>query len=677
MVQSGAARFRDPRLDVDARVADLLQRLTPEEKAGQLTSVALPADGRLDVQSLRPPPGLVTAAPGHWRDTAARVRVLQDQLAAADGWGIPALVVTLRTYSGAVRFPGAIARAATWDQGLVEDIGAASAAETRAGGATAQLGPVLALACGPAPVAPADRDLSYGDDPVLAAELVAAHVRGAQGTVAGRVRRDGCAVVVTHLGGTASQLSGSPARDPHERLMRSALLVPAEAAVQAGALLAVPTRAANAGVPGHADSWLLRDVLRREWGFEGAVLAAAGALDGLVDEHRVVADLDAAHALALEAGVDVVGAAGSAERLVGLLRTGALPSWLVDDAVAAVLRVKMALGLFEDHAPLDEVGLVAGPGHRELGHRATVESLVLLGDSGGVLPLAGVSAVDVLCTDDAAGPLPDTRLLVQALSVSMPECVVRDLGDGAADAPDLAGTVVAVVRGDVRRAATVVSRIVATGRRCVTLVCTGDVDAAPALASTTAAVLLCWQPLAHQADAVAEVLAGAVEPGGRLPFGLQDSARYPLGHGHGYTTFEYSHLQIVPSRTAGAEPVVVQFRLTNTGRRAGKEVAQIYLHDHVSSVRRPRRQLVDFATVRLEAGRSRQVRLRLPPARLAVWDRTMRRVVEPGEFDVLVGRSATDIRLVGTFSAGTGGEAAIPHPRRTSEPRRVSAPRRV
>lgn len=653
----GTSRSRDRRLGIDDRVEDLLGTLTAEQKAGQLTSRALPDNGRLDPTELDPPPGFVVIPPSHWRDSAVRVRALQEQLTAPGSGGIPALVITLRAQSGAVRYPNALARAATWDRGLAEEMAAAAATETRAGGATARVGPVLATVAGPRPAAVADRDQCLGGDPVLTAELVAAYVRGAQGPVPGRIRDGGAALVISHLGATAAQLAGLPA-DAHERWMRATALVAAEAAVTAGAMIALPTSSANAAVPGHADSWLLRDVLRRDWGFDGVVLAAPGAVDGLVTEHRVAADVDTAYALALEAGVDVVGTdADGPTRLARLVRQGKLPSWLLDDAVRAVLRLKVTLGLFDDAGPIDAGDAVGGPAHRALARRATTGSIVLLADTDRILPLVGTTAVDVLCVGRCPLALPDTSRLASALAVALPGCVVRDRGGvAAAEEPDLADTVVAVIPGDPCVAATVVSRIVATGRLCVALVCSGDVDGAPALAASTAAVLLCWRPLADHADAVADVLTGATEPGGRLPLRVDD--RFPLGHGMGYTTFEYSQLQVGPNPSTGSEPVQVTFRLTNTGSRAGKEIAQVYVSDHVSSVRQDARRLAGFAAVHLAAGQSKRVRITVPPSRLAVWNRTMRRVVEPGDFDVHVGRSALDLRLSCTFAVSSGGEAA-------------------
>jgi beta-glucosidase len=171
--------------------------------------------------------------------------------------------------------------------------------------------------------------------------------------------------------------------------------------------------------------------------------------------------------------------------------------------------------------------------------------------------------------------------------------------------------------------------------------------------ATTAAVVLCWQPVHLHATAHADVLVGAVEPGGRLPLPITgDDGRvvFPLGHGSGYAGIEYSHLRIAPDRATGPPQLVVQCRLTNTGERASKEVVQVYLRDDVASIVRSSAALAAFTTVELAPGRTVTVTLRIPATRLALWNRTMRHVVEPGSFTVLVGRSATDLRLRGTVA---------------------------
>jgi len=198
-----------------------------------------------------------------------------------------------------------------------------------------------------------------------------------------------------------------------------------------------------------------------------------------------------------------------------------------------------------------------------------------------------------------------------------------------------------------------IGRLVATGTPCVALVGGADPRALGPLVATTAAVVLCWQPVHLHAAAYADVLVGALEPGGRLPVPITgDGGRvvFPLGHGSGYSSVEYSHLRIAPDRAMGPPQLVVQCRVTNAGDRATKEVVQVYLRDEVASILRPAAALAAFTTVALGPGRTATVTLRIAAPRLALWNRAMRHVVEPGAFTVFVGRSATDLRLRGTVT---------------------------
>jgi hypothetical protein len=199
--------------------------------------------------------------------------------------------------------------------------------------------------------------------------------------------------------------------------------------------------------------------------------------------------------------------------------------------------------------------------------------------------------------------------------------------------------------------------MVATGRPCVALVSGGDPRGLGPVVATTAAILLCWQPVNGHPETLADILLGIVEPGGRLPVTITGDGGhvvFPLGHGKGYTDVEYSHLRISSDRGAGPVQLVVQCRVTNTGDRPGKEVVQVHLHDDVASIVRPATTLAAFTAVDLQPGRTVTVTLRIPAARLAVWNRAMRQVVEPGTFTVLVGRSAADLRLRGTVAVDSG-----------------------
>jgi hypothetical protein len=315
---------------------------------------------------------------------------------------------------------------------------------------------------------------------------------------------------------------------------------------------------------------------------------------------------------------------------------------LVDAAVVTVLQLKLALGLFDEAVPVRAP--LPRPARAALAARAAAQSAVLLTDPRGVLPLAGPGPVLVV----AGGPTVETQGLVSALAGRHPD------GARAVDPAEVRwhqAAAVVVVVDDPEGAEVAIGRLVATGTPCVALVGGADPRVLGPLVATTAAVVLCWQPVHLHADAHAEVLLGAAEPGGRLPVPITgDGGRVvcPLGHGAGYTTVEYSHLRIAPDRGPGPPQLVVQCRVTNAGDRVGKEVVQVYVRDEVASVARTTASLAAFTTVELEPGRTVTVTLRIPAARLAVWNRAMRHVIEPGAFTVFVGRSALDLRLRGT-----------------------------
>jgi beta-glucosidase-like glycosyl hydrolase len=646
--RSGRSPLRAPPAR-DRFVADLMAEMTIEEKVGQLTGVVLGPSGAVrPVEG--PAPGVVLVGPRPLTTMTRDLAEAQTRIRATARRPVPALAVALHDPTDLPALPPALARAATWDADLVAELASATAGPLAASGIHATAGLSAAPALDRAGWA--DVASSLGSDPVLAAELVRAHVYGLQGGPVVRPGSGTLAAAVPDVGATAGQAVRGIDHGWSERRMRTAVLPAVESAVRAGAALVLPAAAANDGVPLHADSRLLQQVLRAEWGFTGVVLASAEDVLGLAGRHHVAETADAALALAIESGVHVVfgpdGADGPgcaddmARRMLRLLVEGRLASWLVDAAVVTVLQLKLALGLFDEPVPMRPPLL--RPARAALAARAAAQSAVLLTDPRAVLPLTGADPILVV----AGGPTVETRELVDALARSHPA------GARAADPAEVhrqQAAAVVVVVDDPEGAEVTIGRLVATGTPCVALVGGADPRVLSPLVATTAAVVLCWQPVHIHAGAHAEVLLGIAEPGGRLPVPITgDGGRvvFPLGHGTGYTSVEYSHLRIAPDRGPGPPQLVVQCRVTNVGDRAGKEVVQVYLRDEVASVARSGASLAAFTTVELEPGRTVTVTLRIPAARLAVWNRAMRHVVEPGTFTVSVGRSAADLRLRGT-----------------------------
>lgn len=620
-------------------VRELLARMTLEEKAAQISATVLTAG-----DDTPPVPGIgIVYLPTSTPDGTDRLAAFR-AASAADRLGIPVLPLAIGPDLDRASLPP-LGRVATWDLRLAERMAACSARSRRAEGLYGHLVPAGATSTrGDAESGP-----PTVSDPVLAATFAAAEVHGAQGRTAGRLNP----IDAEHVA-VLTPLGVWPEGHWHERVLRTQLLSAAEAAVRGGAAAVVPTPAGNAGVPTHTDGWLLHEVLRREWRFRGVILAHPGAVDALDTTYRIAGGPDQAIALALEAGVDVVGNGSEVDRLVSLVRSGAVSSWLVDDAVAAVLTLKFRLGLLGAPRPATSPGPGPEPAPEDsagMARTAFTRSLVLLTDPAGVLPLTRARIVDVRPgTVDS----PDVVALADALAVARPGIVVRTGAGPERDGTEPADVVVVLAARpeDAVRSAT---GVVATGRRCV-VVLTGDrVLDLHTLAATTATVLVCWRPIGEHAAVLADVLTGRAEPGGRLPLALPPGsgpgATFPLGHGCGYTTFDYSRLVISPAVLDGGAVLRVRCWVTNTGRRPGRDVVQVYLANPVGrTVVTDGITLGAFCTVEVNPGQSVPVTVRLPLDRLAVWNRTMRHILEPGTVDVLVGRSAADIRLRGTVT---------------------------
>ena len=419
-----AFAFRDRTLPLDARVADLLARMTLEEKAAQLVGVwrdkrqVQDAGGRFSAvaaraalphgvgQVGRPGDRMGSTAPKGPIVAGADASVVNRGPREAAEWardaqrwarrdtrlGIPLLLheEALHGLVGreATSFPQAIALASTWDPPLIEQCFAAAAREMRARGVNLALAPVVDVARDPRW---GRIEETFGEDPHLVAEMGLAAVRGLQGTTL-PLAPDKVFATLKHMAGHGSPENGTNVGPAilSERLLREVVLHPFERIVRELPVRAImPSYNEIDGVPSHANRRLLTDILRGEWGYKGATVSDYFGVRQLAERHKVAQDLNAAAALALSAGVDVELPDPIAYRaLPELVRSGVIPAATLDQAVARVLAMKIEGGLF-DAAEVDPVAADRATATRAdiaLARRAAARAMVLLKNDG-VLPL--------------------------------------------------------------------------------------------------------------------------------------------------------------------------------------------------------------------------------------------------------------------------------------------------
>jgi beta-glucosidase len=755
--QTPAPPYKDPAQPVEARLQDLLQRMTLEEKVAQLQGFR-PADPQhafdeqgnftagADAATLYHGAGSVYAGGGDRfmhspRKVIARLNSLQRYMLEKTRLGIPVFVIAeaLHGYmaAGATSFPQAIALGGTWDLPLVERVFTAAGREARARGVHQVLGPVLDVARDPRW---GRFEECYGEDPYLVSRMGMAAIFGLQGR-GPAIDNEHVAVTLKHFAGHGEPEGGRNIAPVNysEREFRSVHLYPFEMAVKAAhahALMASYNEWDR--VPNHVNHRLLTDILRTEWGFDGFVMADGGGIESVVDEHHAAAGYAEAGILCIEAGVDFTGGGKGKcfSALADEQRAGKVSMAAIDRAAAAVLRVKFLSGLF-DHPYADpdlEEKVTNSEEHKALARLAADEAMVLLKNENHTLPLdpakiktlavIGPDAADIhlgtysavpmegvgvlqgirdfagtsihvlyaegckLATNHASGwlvnenPVPndaadDSRLIDEAVEAALKsDAVILVLGEnellrreawneqhlGDRDTLDLVGR-----QHDLARA------VLATGKPVVVLLLNGGPLTVNYLQERAPAIVECWYLGGETGPAVADVLFGKVSPSGKLTvtfprtagqlpdyynhspsryrsYILTDSTPlYPFGFGLSYASFDYKNLQVSPAAMAPSSTAQVSVEVTNTGTVRADEVVQLYIHAVVSMPVRPVEELKDFARVTLNPGETRTVAFTLTPDKLEAYDINMRRTVEPGAFEILVGRSSADL-LKGTLS---------------------------
>jgi beta-glucosidase len=752
--------YKNPKLSPAARVKDLLRRMTLEEKAAQMLCVwqgkadtLVDAQGNFDLLKAKAafkqghglgqvgrPSDAGAPAAEPWKGQTARsmaelTNAIQKFFLEQSRLGIPVLFHEECLHGHAARdatsFCQPIGLGATFNPKLVEALFTMTAYEARVRGTHQALTPVLDIARDPRW---GRVEETYGEDPYLNTQMGMAAVRGFQGDGS---FNDKQRVIATlkHFAAHGQPESGMNCGPVNvsERVLRETFLRPFQAAIQkAGAISVMASYNEIDGVPSHANRWLLRQVLRQEWGFQGFVVSDYYAIWELgyrpdTHGHCVAKDKKESCRLAVAAGVNIeLPDPDCYLHLVELVRQSVLKEKQLEELVAPMLFWKFKLGLFDDPYvdPAEAERVVGCDQHRELALQAARETITLLKNENHLAPLdpaklksiavigpnahrvllggysglpkhnvtvlEGIKArlgdrVQVLYAEgcqitqggswqqDEVVPSnseADRRQIAEAIAVAQQaEVIVLALGGneqtsreawslkhlGDCASLDLPG-----------RQEKLVEAMLGTGKPSIVFLFNGRPQSINSIARQVPVIFECWYLGQEGGRAVAEVLFGDYNPGGKLPitiprsaghlpafYNYKPSARrgylweeasplFPFGFGLSYTTFALRNLRLTKKRIRRHGSTQVLVDATNTGSRPGTEVVQMYIRDRVSSVTRPVKELKGFQKVSLPPGQTQTVALDITPESLAFYDVHMKYVVEPGEFEIMIGTSSRD-----------------------------------
>jgi len=701
------------RQNVEARINALLARMTLEEKLGQLQQLDGEANGNFRPEHLQMARQGLLGSTLNVRG-AQKTNQLQRIAVTESRLKIPLIFGFDVIHGYRTIFPIPLGEAASWDPAAVERSAGIAAAEARAAGVHWTFAPMVDIARDPRWGRIAE---GSGEDPYLGSLMAGARVRGFQGS--DYSARDKVVACAKHWVAYGAAEAGRDynTTDVSERSLREVYFPPFKAAVDAGVGTFMSAFNDLNGVPASANRFTLTEVLRGEWKFDGFVVSDYTSVEELI-KHGVAANGADAAREALSAGVDMEMVSRLYNKHAGeLIRERKLSQQNIDEAVRRILRIKFRLGLFdkpyvdetlEPTAIFNSTSVTAA---REIAGR----SMVLLKNDHNTLPLdKNVRSIAVI------GPLADSRLdmlgswsgdgkaedavtLLQGIKSKLPQTTIKyakgcevncDKADGFEEAlraareadvaivavgesADMSGEAASRSSLDLPgRQLDLVKAVHATGKPTVVVLMNGRPLTINWLAENTPAILETWFAGSQAGNAIADVLFGDVNPGGKLPvtfpravgqlplyYNHKHTGRppdannkytskyldvpwtplFPFGYGLSYTQFKITNLQLSAQRIPLNGKLTVSVDIENTGKRAGDEVVQLYIRDTSASVTRPVKELKGFQRVTLQPGEKKRVEFMLTAEQLGLWNRQMRFTVEPGEFKVMVGANSEDL----------------------------------
>ncbi len=694
----------------EQRASKLLARMTLQEKVGQLVQYSFD-ENRIDwfLKGIRN--GRIGSLTNANADIETANR-LQRAAVEETRLGIPLIYGNDVIHGFKTIFPIPLAGAASWDPRGVEETCRAAALEASAAGSHWTFAPMVDIARDPRWGRIAE---GAGEDPVLGMAMARARVRGFQGSAlddTGTILA--CAKHYVAYGAARAGRDYNTV-DVSEQSLYEIYLPPFHAAVTEGVGTLMTAFNDLNGVPATGNRFTLNRILRGTWGFEGFVVSDFNSIAELMIHRFATDSLDAAQK-ALYAGVDMdMQSHVYDDHLAALVQQERIPESWIDTAVHRILTLKFALGLFDNPYadPVRARELTMSPDHLDLARHAAARSMVLLRNETDLLPLdPDIESIAVI------GPLADNQhdllgswhMLGEADPVITVLAGIRSRVSDQTRVEFVAGCSISgeTTEGFARAVRTarnaevavmvvgesgemsgearcrtrldlpgmqkqLIQAVYETGTPVVVVLINGRPLAIEWTAAHVPAILEAWQPGTSGGAAIADVLFGRVNPGGKLPvtaprsvghvplfYNHKSTGRppdperkfsskyldspvsplFPFGFGLSYTTFELSDLQLSDAKIGTMGTLEVQVDVTNTGRRAGDEVVQLYIQDKVSSRTRPVRELKAFQRVSLDPGGARTLRFNLGPKDLQFYHPVEGWIVEPGEFLVWASTSS-------------------------------------
>ncbi|MFL6215573.1 MAG: glycoside hydrolase family 3 N-terminal domain-containing protein [Blastocatellia bacterium] len=700
-----------PRDGIEERINKLIAQMTLEEKLGQLQILDGEADGKYRPEHIEMVRKGLLGSTLNVRG-AKRVNELQRVAMEQSRLKIPLLFGFDVIHGYRTIFPISLGEVASWDPAAVERAASVAAAESAAAGVRWTFAPMVDIA----------RDARWGrisegagEDPYLGAAMARARVIGFQGKdYSDPSKIVACAKHWVAYGAAESGRDYNTT-DVSEWTLREVYFPPFKAAVDAGVGTFMSAFNDLNGVPTSANPFTLTAVLRDEWKFDGFVVSDYESVRELMNHGIAATGADAARQ-ALNAGVDMEMVSRLYnQNVAALLSNGKVTMQTIDEAVRRILRVKFRLGLFE-HPYTDEsreASMIFNAQNLAAAREVAARSMVLLKNERNVLPLSkevrSIAVIGPLAdskrdmigswsgdgrADDAVTLLEGIRAKVspQTKVIYAKGCdITGDDTAGINEAARVAGDADAVVlaigesgdmSGEARsrssldlpgRQLDLVKAIRATGKPVAVVLMNGRPLSINWVAANVPAILDAWFAGSQGGHAIADVLFGDVNPGGKLPVTFPRSVGqaplyynhmstgrppdpnnpytskyidvpwtplYPFGYGLSYTEFRFSTLQLSAPRIHPNGSLKVSVEIENTGKRTGDEVAQLYIRDVAASRTRPVKELKGFERITLRPGERRRVEFTLTPAELGFYNRDMKWVVEPGLFKVWVGANS-------------------------------------